>query len=168
MSALMQIPRYNTRVMKLRTISASGTDFRNERRPDCLAKERLLRWRPLYSREPAFPNADLEGVKASIAASYEPSTLETYGTGLLAYHEFCGLYNISEDLRAPASPVIISTFLATLVGLYAGSTVENYLYGVRAWHIIHGVPWAVHELEMKTLFKAAHKSAPATSRKKKR
>jgi hypothetical protein len=107
-------------------------------------------------------------MKAAITASYEPSTLESYGSGLLAFHEYCTLFSVPEILRAPASPGLISAFLSSLVALYSGSTVSNYLYGVRAWHVIHGVKWAPNELEMKALLTAAEKEAPSTSRRKPR
>ncbi|KAK0444516.1 uncharacterized protein EV420DRAFT_1277480, partial [Desarmillaria tabescens] len=42
-------------------------------------------------------------------------TLETYRSELLLYHVFCNARNIPEHARCPASPDIISSFLATIV-----------------------------------------------------
>lgn len=166
MTESLQTHRSNSRLTKLRLLSIYGTCSPSSLRPVCLARERLVRWRPVFGRQPAFAGADIEGVKAGIAASFEPRTLETYGSGLLAYHEFGDLYNIPEVDRAPATPDVISAFLTVMVGLYSGSTVSNYLYGLRAWHAIHGVPWKPNEIETKALLTAAEKCAPPSSKRK--
>ena len=49
---------------------------------------------------------------------------------------------------------------------YSGETITNYLSGVRAWHLLHGVPWALEKKEMDTMLQASKKLSPATSRKK--
>ena len=52
------------------------------------------------------------------------------------------------------------------MGTYGGSTIRNYIYGVRAWHIIHGAKWKINSKEIDTLFKSGNKSAPKETRKK--
>ena len=49
-----------------------------------------------------------------------------------------------------------------------GSTIDNYVCGIRAWHILHGVRWQMDMAELEALLRAAEKSTPPTSRRKKR
>ena len=46
--------------------------------------------------------------------------------------------------------------------------IMGYLSRVRAWHVLHGLPWALEDNEMTTMLRAAEKLTPSTSRKKKR
>ena len=98
--------------------------------------------------------------------TYAPNTRSTYGTGLLVFHIFCDDRNIEERHRAPVNPNVLASFISTLVGTYGGSTIRNYVYGVRAWHIIHGARWKVNENEFEALLTAAKKMAPKNSRRK--
>jgi hypothetical protein len=59
-------------------------------------------------------------------------------------------------------------FIANLAAAYAGKTISNYFYGVRAWHILHGISWRLDKAEMDTMLRAAEKLTPATSKKKPR
>ncbi|KAF8164715.1 hypothetical protein B0H34DRAFT_786577 [Crassisporium funariophilum] len=70
--------------------------------------------------------------------AWSESTHEGYSSGLLVWHVYCDKRSIPELQRAPAHPALLSSFVANLAGSYAGNTVSNYLYGVRAWHILHG------------------------------
>jgi hypothetical protein len=94
------------------------------------------------------------------------STAETYSSGLLLYHVFCDQENLPEEQRALASPVTISAFVSSLAGCYSGKTLSNYFYGVRAWHILHGVTWTVNNDEMDALLRAADNLTPASSKRK--
>ncbi|TEB24501.1 hypothetical protein FA13DRAFT_1714661 [Coprinellus micaceus] len=51
---------------------------------------------------------------------------------------------------------------------YPASTICNYVFGVRAWHILHGVPWEMCPEEIESLLKAANRLAPPSSKRKKR
>jgi hypothetical protein len=51
---------------------------------------------------------------------------------------------------------------------YAGKTISSYLNSVRAWHLLHSIPWVLDKREMDTMLRAADKLTPATSKKKKR
>ena len=73
-----------------------------------------------------------------------------------------------EDRRAPASHELIASFISTLAGTYAGSTVTNCLSAVHAWHTIHGIPWEFNLDEIDALMKAARALAPASSKQSKR
>ncbi|KAF8963725.1 hypothetical protein BDZ97DRAFT_1919506 [Flammula alnicola] len=111
---------------------------------------------------------DLQRIQEVLENAWAESTRESYGTGLLIYHVFCDRKVISEQQRAPASPILIASFIATIAGAYSGKSISNYVYGVRAWHILHGVNWNVDDAEITTLLKAAEKATPASSKCKKR
>ncbi len=100
--------------------------------------------------------------------AWAEGTLETYASGLLSWHVYCDTKDIPEPQRAPASPVLVASFLASLAGLFSNKTAHNYVHGIRAWHILHGSTWAMNEDELKTMLKAAEKLTPQTSRRKKR
>ena len=103
-----------------------------------------------------------------MANAWADSTRESYSTGILVYHVFCDTKGISEDLRAPTSQHIITAFVANLAGSYSGSTVSNYVHGVRAWHILHGLEWKLNPMELDAILKGADRLAPPSSRRKKR
>ena len=52
------------------------------------------------------------------------------------------------------------------MGTYGGSTIRNYIYGIRAWHIIHGIKWNIYNNETETLLKAGHKLSLKEARRK--
>lgn len=135
-------------------------------RPDCLAKDRLLLWRP--SRGARGATSSLSGDDCSritrvAVEAFDASTRATYGAGCKLFMEVCDVKNIPDRDRAPASKELIAAFLAQLVGAYSASTAKNYYAGIRAWHIIHGFPWPEDRLRLDVLLKAAAKRAPATS-----
>jgi hypothetical protein len=100
--------------------------------------------------------------------AWEEDTRETYGSGLLVYHVFCDSKGTPESERAPATQPLLSAFVANLAASYSGKTISNYLYGVRAWHILHGIPWKVEKAEMDSMLRAANKLTPVSSKKKPR
>jgi hypothetical protein len=100
--------------------------------------------------------------------AWEEDTRESYGTGLLMWHCFCDSRAVPEKERAPASQTLLSAFVAHLAAAYSGKTISSYLHGVRAWHILHSVPWHLEKHEMDTMLRAADKLAPSSSKRKKR
>ncbi|KAF8126029.1 hypothetical protein EV363DRAFT_1125441, partial [Boletus edulis] len=102
---------------------------------------------------------------STIVQAWAPSTLESYGSGLLIYHTFCDLKAIPEEQRAPTSSDILAAFISSLAGTYAGSTVVNYVNGVHAWHTIHRLPWKLRSDETDALLKAAKLLAPPSSKR---
>ncbi|KIK45362.1 hypothetical protein CY34DRAFT_78090 [Suillus luteus UH-Slu-Lm8-n1] len=145
-------------------------------RPHCLARDRLRLWIPVTTRSAVDGSGarvpvsedDLDRILLVISHSHAPSTRETYGSGLLAYHVFCDTRNISEDQRCPASPVLLLAFIAACAGVYAGATLENYFYAVRAWHLLHGAPWLPNHAESSLALSGAAKLAPPSSKRPKR
>ncbi|CAA7260292.1 unnamed protein product [Cyclocybe aegerita] len=144
--------------------------------PHVLARERLMCWKPTTPRNVLDGNghptnlteADLRRILEVMEGAWVEGTREGYGSGLLVYHVFCNQKGISEEQRAPASPILIASFIATITGAYAGGTISNYVFGVRAWHLLHGVSWQMNPSELETLLKAAAKAAPASTKRKKR
>ena len=85
--------------------------------------------------------------------------------GLLAMFEFMEAIAIPAANQVPVTPTVLKAFVVTLVGEYSASTIKNYVNGVRAWHIIHGLPWYNQDIELEALCKATHTLAPATSKR---
>ncbi|EGO01088.1 hypothetical protein SERLA73DRAFT_72058 [Serpula lacrymans var. lacrymans S7.3] len=73
---------------------------------------------------------------------------KTYGSGLLIFHTFCNSQNIAEADWAPAHSDLVASFIAALAGQYSNKTIWNYIYGIRAWHILHGLEWRMNEPEI--------------------
>ncbi len=84
------------------------------------------------------------------------------------WHCFCDCKEIPERERAPATQSLLSAFVAHMAAAYSGKMISNYLNGVWAWHILHGVPWALEKKEMDTMLRAANKLTPNTSKRKQR
>jgi len=84
------------------------------------------------------------------------------------YHVFCDDHKIPEDQRAPATPILINSFIATLAEGYTGDAISNYVCGVRAWHLLHGLPWLISKKETQTLLETASKTTPPSLKCKKR
>jgi hypothetical protein len=145
-------------------------------RPHCVAQERIHVWCPVTSRAVLVSEGgvttlnwdDLERIKEVALNSLQPSTRATYGAGLLAFHVFCTAKDIAEEFRAPVSSIILQSFVSRMAGIYSASTVTNYIAGIRAWHMVHGVPWTVGGPELDTIIKGAKNMAPKSSTKKKR
>jgi len=144
------------------------------RRPHVLASKRLQLWTPLHGHKTTrnmltnLSPEDIRQISVVIGKAWEESTLAAYSSGLLNFHVYCDQKNIPEDQHMPASPLLISTFMSSLTGAYSSSTIDNYVYGIRAWHILHGVRWQMDTAELEALLRAAEKMAPPTSKKKKR
>lgn len=159
------------------TYSPSLTPLPSSLRPQCPARDRLYLWSPTTPRSPKdaqgnrlpLSQAEVEKIRDVMVHAFADSTRETYGSGLLVFHVFCDSKSIPEDQRAPASRILISSFITEMAGHYSGKTVSNYVHGVRAWHILHGVPWSLGgDMEIDTLFKAAISLTPSSSKKPKR
>lgn len=140
-------------------------------RPACQAAVRLRTWtpaRPIITanpNRPTFSIEDQERVKDLLANAWQDSTKISYASGLLTYHVFCDRKNVGELARAPASTDLIVAFISTLAGSLAGSTINNYVSGIRTWHIIHNVAWDIDHLAVDIALRAAMVSAPFKSAK---
>ncbi len=83
--------------------------------------------------------------------------------GLLAFHVFCDKHEIQDSLRAPCSPDLLAAFVASLAGIYSGKTLRNYVAGVKAWHILHRIPWQIQDEELSRLLTGAERRTPLTA-----
>ena len=124
-------------------------------RPPCLNKDRLRLWLPSSPSTSSLP-AELQLKRTSVLLnSVRESTRNTYGTGLASFHLFCDSFQIPWAERAPASAELISAFVANLASRYSVSTINNYINGVRMWHIVHSIPWYPNALELHSLLRGA-------------
>ncbi|KIK45150.1 hypothetical protein CY34DRAFT_22656 [Suillus luteus UH-Slu-Lm8-n1] len=145
-------------------------------RPHCLARDRLKSWFPLESRSArdakgnslTFTEEDLERVLTVMNLSWAEGTRETYGSGLLVFHVFCDVHIVPETQRCPADTLTIVTFVTSCAGSYAGKMLANYVYAVRAWHILHGQPWNIDKDQLQASLDGAAMLAPETSKKPRR
>ena len=99
---------------------------------------------------------------------WELDTHTTYRSGLLNYMVFCNKKSILEKDRAPVSQLLLMSFISTLAATYSGSAISNYIYGLWAWHVLHGISWKINKLELDALLKAAEKLSPPSLKRKKR
>lgn len=109
-----------------------------------------------------------DNISRVLIHAWAPSTRETYGSGLLAFHIFCDHHHIPEVQRAPCSSTLLAAFISSLAGAYSGKTLANYVFGVRAWHLIHGLRWCINQAELDSLLKAAVSLTPSSSLRKPR
>jgi len=138
--------------------------------PHCPANQRLCLWRPLVphpQHSPQLSDKDLRHIEAVMVHAWELDTHTTYASGLLNFMVFCDKKGIPEKDRAPVSQLLLMSFVSTLAAAYSSLAISNYVYGVQAWHILHGIPWKIQKMEMETLLKAAEKLTPPSSRRKK-
>ena len=82
--------------------------------------------------------------------AWEEDTHISYGAGLLMWHCFCNEKGTPEEARVPASQPLLSMFVVHLAAAYSRKMISGYLNGVRAWHILHGLPWTLEKSEMET------------------
>jgi hypothetical protein len=97
-------------------------------RPHCPANQRLRLWRPLVprtQRTAQLSDNDLKRIEDVMAHAWELDTHATYAAGLLNFMVFCDQKNIPEGDRAPASQLLIMSFVSTLAAAYSGSAMEN-------------------------------------------
>ena len=129
-------------------------------RPNCLNKDRIRLWIPASSSAHTLPLALHNKKLHVLLSSVRESTRNTYGTGLACYHLFCDKYKLPWSNRAPASPELISAFVAYLAGHYSASSINNYLSGVRLWHLVHSQPWRINQTELHSLLRGARLLQP--------
>ncbi|KAJ7156786.1 hypothetical protein C8R46DRAFT_909818 [Mycena filopes] len=139
-------------------------------RPHVLSRDRLRLWRPLVGRSTAgsgLPASDGDIVRIFnvLTSAWTEGTTETYGSGLLSFHVFCDSKSVPEPARAPAAATLIAGFISALAGFLSGGTISNYVSGVRAWHILHGVVWSMNTAELETLLRAADRLTPISSKR---
>ncbi|KIN96232.1 hypothetical protein M404DRAFT_163708 [Pisolithus tinctorius Marx 270] len=143
--------------------------------PHCLAKECLQLWQPSptqlrVTRVPeeegthTITEQQVDCILEVIGASWAEKTKETYGAGLLTYHVFCDTHGISEAQRAPIAANTLLAFLSSCAGSYSGSALLNFTASLRAWHLLHRLPWNINLDELHAILEGASRLAPTSSR----
>lgn len=84
------------------------------------------------------------------------------------YHVFCDSREALEKDRTPAKAALVASFVSALAGSLSGKAIHNYIYGVRAWHTLYGLPWVLHEEQIATMLKGVAKLAPPALKQDKR
>ncbi|KIY53653.1 DNA breaking-rejoining enzyme, partial [Fistulina hepatica ATCC 64428] len=135
-------------------------------RPSCPASERIFRW-----KSPAAVQLDNTlrhdsdlirlGYWANLQQAYAEATRSTYGAGLLRFHQFCDRCNIPESRRMPADIHLLAGFIGCWSSKQSGSTLTNWLAGLRAWHEINNQPWPSEQ----PLLRLGRRSAKRTGKK---
>ena len=103
-----------------------------------------------------------------MSAAWAPGTRETYGSELLVYHVYCDSRSVPERDHCPATTLTMVTFISTCAGAYAGPTLNNYVWGVKAWHTLHGLPWVIDQKLLTAPLTGATRLAPPSSARTKR
>lgn len=148
--------------------SQSGTSDPRPSRPSVVAAERLLAWTPgptTSSISSPLPSTLQCRIQEVLGAAYKKTTLRAYGTGLARFMEFCDDLKIPEADCSPCTRDVLAGFISSLAGSFSGSAISGYVAGVRAWHILHRVPWVVDSAELSTLLRGADSLTPATSKR---
>ncbi|KAF8965573.1 hypothetical protein BDZ97DRAFT_1811321 [Flammula alnicola] len=117
---------------------------------------------------PSLSSAEYERVLDVMAFGWREGSRSAYGSGLLIYHVFCDLSNLSEDERCPARTSTILSFIAACAGSYSGDTLAGYVQGVHAWHTLHGAVWSMQRAELQAVLAGAATLAPPSSKREKR
>ncbi|KAL1939608.1 hypothetical protein VTO73DRAFT_9641 [Trametes versicolor] len=65
-------------------------------------------------------------------------------------------------------PAAFSNTSSVQAGSYSSSAINNYVTGVRAWHIMHGLPWTMNELRYEAALTGAGQLTPPSSTRPKR
>lgn len=107
-----------------------------------LAARHSIIFHPYLARPQVRLSASIQDqLRLVMQKSLADSTLSTYASGLRSFLRFCA----EEGLRLidclPASEHLLCAFAASEAGRYQHQTVRNHINGIRAWHIIQGVPW---------------------------
>ncbi|KAJ3725437.1 hypothetical protein C8R42DRAFT_576356 [Lentinula raphanica] len=160
----------------IRAYPTNLTPLSSMLRPHCAARDRLALWKPASERSfndsegqlISLPDEYIERVQQVLIHGYANSTRETYASGLLSFHVFCDSRQIPEEQRAPCSSDLLLAWISTMAGTYAGTSVKNYVHGIRAWHIIHGIEWRIDKDALDTMITGAERLQPERSRRKKR
>lgn len=141
----------------------------NNLRPLVKAEERIIFWSSSFHRlaclsTAALPEALLFKSELAVVWSLEKDTRASYGAGIMRFHQFCDAFDISEDARVPASPDLLSAFLASSAwGQVSEKTARSWLSGLRAWHVRQRAPWKGDDLSVSMILTSVRKHKPASS-----
>lgn len=98
--------------------------------------------------------------KTLALSAFAASTRSTYGTGLFKYHCFCDSIQLPEINRAPCTTTIIAGFITYLSGHYSRTSINNFIAGVKAWHVVNLIPYDVDDKTISILLRGAERIQP--------
>jgi len=116
-------------------------------RPPVIAAHRLAAWSSPFAKrhrqllKSSLPPTFVDSAYRVVHDALADSTRTTYAAGLLRFQQFCDAWKISEEDRMPASPALLTSFVAHCSGLYAGNTIHSWISGIRSWHVLNQAEW---------------------------
>lgn len=132
-------------------------------RPHVAAANRLGTWSSPFSQakdaefRKDLPDELVDRTFAVIFAAFAPETQQTYGAGLLRFHQFCDRYELPETSRMPASHLLLAAFISDHVATVGGDCVKGWMSGLKAWHEVCGAPWYGEDRWVKLARRTANK-----------
>ncbi|KAJ7078120.1 hypothetical protein B0H15DRAFT_736484, partial [Mycena belliarum] len=140
-------------------------------RPHVPADRRVLLWTAPFSLavhaawEEAGIRIELQRrVYEGLLRAQVAETRESYGAGLLRFHQFCDRECIPESARMPADRFLLAAFVADAIGSCTGGCIRSWLCGLRLWHLYNDAPWHGDEGWLPALKKSADKGGVAFKR----
>jgi hypothetical protein len=119
--------------------------------------------------EPGFSISPLASAKVSYALrhAWADSTIKKYNSGIKLFIDFCNRERIPISHRLPASEFLLCAFAASDAGILAGTTAQNRISAVRAWHIACDASWN-GSLRLNYVLNGVENLTPTSSRKRPR
>ncbi|KAJ7035993.1 hypothetical protein C8F04DRAFT_1258353 [Mycena alexandri] len=134
-------------------------------RPIVPADRRVLLWSSPFAFEVhqrllrAGIRVDLQArIYEGLLRATTDKSRESYGAGLLRFHQFCDRGNIPERDRMPADRLLLAAFVADAIGTLSGKGIRNWLNGLRLWHLFNDAPWYGDDGWLPSLKKAADRA----------
>lgn len=87
-----------------------------------------------------LPRTLESAIDSALESAWSPASKGIHRTALKKYLAFCEANNIPTQNRLPASEVLLCAFIATCTNR-APATLNNYVSGLRAYHIKHNLQW---------------------------
>ncbi|KAJ7136714.1 hypothetical protein C8R44DRAFT_868839 [Mycena epipterygia] len=100
----------------------------------------------------------------ALLQSHVSETRESYGAGLLWFHQFCDREGIGESAHMPADQFLLAAFVADAVGSCTSKCIRNWLNGLHLWHMYNDAPWHGNEGWLPALKKSADKAGVSFKR----
>ncbi|KAJ7257975.1 hypothetical protein B0H12DRAFT_1015075 [Mycena haematopus] len=134
-------------------------------RPHVPADRRILLWTVPYSMR-AHSTLSTHQIPLDVQAkifqdllgAHVPETLESYGAGLLRFHQFCDRIGTPEVDRMPADDCLRAAFVFDAAGSCTGKCIRSWLNGLHLWHTYNKAPWHGDEGWLPLLKRSADRS----------
>lgn len=143
----------------------------SELRPSVPARDRFSHWITPFSlaqldlMKEELSLVSIRKINSTLVASLAESTWTSYGAGLLRFTEYCDREGISELRHMPASPFLLSGFVAKFSSSVSGSTIHAWMSGIRAWHVLNNALWNGGEEFVSQVKKGAMKLSPPSCKR---